>query len=263
MPTETTDRPGPVELLGARFHPWSMDETVAEIRHRLLGGNFVHHVVVNVAKIVNMRRDPSLRNSVHGADIVNADGMGVVWGARLLGIPVRERVAGIDLFFRLLAVAEREGWGIYLCGSKQATLDRAITVLVRRYPDLRIKGSHHGYFSADEEQKVVDDIRRSDAMMLFVAMSSPNKEEFIARWHESLGVRFAMGIGGTLDIVAGVTTRAPLWMQRCGLEWFYRLIQEPRRMARRYFVSNSVFAWLLLRTLVTRWRGRLCAALRE
>lgn len=235
-----------VSLMQVRLHPWTMDETVAEIARRLEAGTFTQHGVVNVAKLVGMQRDAALRNAVAGCDIVNVDGQGVVWGARFLGLDVPERVAGVDLFFELIALAERRGEPVYLLGAKPDVIERAVARLREQHPRLTIAGWHHGYFWEDE-RAVVEAIRRSGASMLFVAISSPLKETFIHRWRDALGVRFAMGIGGTLDIVAGVTRRAPRWMQRAGLEWFYRLLQEPGRMWKRYVVTNGAFLWLLLK----------------
>ena len=226
-----------------------MRQTLDEISMRMDSGIFTQHVVVNVAKVVNMRHDSALREAVNGCDIVNIDGMGVVWGARLLGIDVPERVAGIDLFFRLLEMAQQRGDSVFFLGAKQNVVDEAVRRLQLRYPQLKVAGWHHGYFWNDEEE-VVQKISNSGADLLFVAVTSPQKEQFIHRWKVKLGVRFAMGVGGTFDIVAGKTKRAPDWMQKIGLEWFYRVLQEPRRMWKRYLVTNSRFAGLLFQEVL-------------
>lgn len=235
--------------MNARMHAWTMAETVDEIFNRLRFGLFTQHVVVNVAKLVNMGRDAELYDSVQSCDIVNIDGMGVLWGVRFLGHEVQERVAGIDLFHALLKRASQEDKPVYLLGARQEVLDKAVADLMRRYPDLKIAGHHHGYFW-DDEETVVRDIAESGARLLFVAITSPKKENFINRWKEQLGVDFVMGVGGTFDILAGKTKRAPKFMQKYGLEWFYRLVQEPRRMWKRYLVTNTVFALKLLRAKI-------------
>ena len=235
-----------IEFLGVPMHAWTMDETIQEISSRMDAGIFTQHVVVNVAKIVNMGKDPALRKAVVGCDIINIDGMGVVWGARLQGHPVPERVAGIDLFFRLLKLSIERGESVFLLGARSEVVEQAVRNLQARYPALRIAGWHHGYFWEDE-QAVVEAIHESGASMLFVAITSPKKEQFIHRWRNQLGVKFAMGVGGTFDIVAGRTRRAPKWMQRCGLEWLYRVWQEPKRMWKRYLVTNSLFVYLLVK----------------
>ena len=257
MSTRHSDLPRAVRFLGVRMFPWTMQQTLQEINRRLEAGRFTQHVVVNVAKIVNMRKDVGLREAVHGCDIINIDGMGVVWGARLLGIQVPERVAGVDLFFALLELASRRGEAVFFLGAREEVVEAAVRNIRGRYPGLNIAGWHHGYFWGDEEV-VVRRIAASGATMLFVAISSPKKEQFIYQWRDRLGVRFAMGVGGTFDIVAGVTRRAPEWMQKTGMEWFYRVLQEPRRMWKRYLLTNSRFAWLLTREMtraaVTRYR---------
>jgi len=229
----------------------SMDDTVDWIGARIEQRQFTQHGVVNVAKIVNLQRDAELAASIRECDIVNVDGMGVVWGARLLGIPVPGRVAGVDLFQRLLALAETKGLPVYLLGATQEVAERVVEVTAARYPRLPIAGYHHGYFW-DDEQAVVDDIRRSGARLLFVAITSPRKENFINRWKAQLGVDFVMGVGGTFDVVAGKVRRAPPWMQRSGMEWAFRVIQEPGRMWKRYLSTNSRFLMMLTGAYVSR-----------
>ncbi|MFM0503292.1 WecB/TagA/CpsF family glycosyltransferase [Paraburkholderia caffeinilytica] len=238
-----------IEVLGCPMDAATMDETVAEISKRAIAKQFTQHVAVNVAKLVHMQSDTELAKSVRSCDLISVDGMGVVWAARMLGHAVPERVAGVDLFDRLLAEAARLGLPVYLLGATEEVVARVATLCAIRYSGLRIAGYHHGYFGADQ-QPVVDRIRESGARMLFVAITSPTKENFINRWKSALGVDFVMGVGGTFDVVAGKVSRAPRWMQRAGLEWLFRVLQEPRRMWRRYLVTNSRFALMLGKALI-------------
>jgi len=224
----------------------TMDETVELITDRIEKKHFTQHTVVNVAKLINMRKDTVLNESVRACEIISVDGMGIVLGARLLGYDVAERVAGIDLFHRLLQRCAEKDYPIFLLGAKDTVVAKAHCRLMQQYPGLRISGHHHGYFW-DNEAALVENIRESGAYLLFVAISSPAKETFIHTWSDQLGVDFVMGVGGTFDVVAGKVKRAPEWMQRYGLEWFYRIIQEPGRMWKRYLITNSQFAWLLLK----------------
>lgn len=235
-----------VDCMGVRMHAWTMSETVEEIFSRLKYGLFTQHVVVNVAKLVNMDCDASLRESVQSCDIVNIDGMGVVWGTRFLGLDVPERVAGFDLFHELLKKAAEKNEPVFLLGAKPEIVKKAVSNLEHKFPELKIAGYHHGYFW-DDEEAVVKEIAESGAKMLFVAITSPKKENFINRWKEHLGVKFVMGVGGTFDIVAGKSKRAPQFMQKCGMEWLYRLMQEPGRMWKRYLVTNTLFALKLMK----------------
>ncbi|MGQ9427239.1 WecB/TagA/CpsF family glycosyltransferase [Gilvimarinus sp. F26214L] len=235
-----------IELLGCSMDVASMSETINRIEVALLEGRFTQHVVINVAKLVNMRKDPELDASVRGCDIINIDGMGVVLGARLLGHQVPERVAGVDLFHALLAMSAQKGYSVFLLGARAEVVSATAERVQAMYPGLRIAGYHHGYFW-DDEEAMVEKVRASGAQLLFVAITSPRKENFISKWRDQLGVTFVMGVGGTFDVVAGKVKRAPLWMQKWGLEWFYRVLQEPRRMWKRYLVTNIQFAWLLLK----------------
>jgi N-acetylglucosaminyldiphosphoundecaprenol N-acetyl-beta-D-mannosaminyltransferase len=243
-----------IELFGCPMDVATMGETVEWISNRISSGHFTQHVVVNVAKIVNMQSDVELATSVRSSDIVNIDGMGVVWGARILGYDVRERVAGVDLFERLLEDAAQRGFPVFFLGATNEVIEQVAARCIGRHPGLQLVGYHHGYFWHDE-LAVVEQIRASGARLLFVAITSPKKENFINRWKSELGVDFVMGVGGTFDVVAGTVKRAPSWMQNCGLEWFFRFLQEPRRMWKRYLVTNSRFALMLGKAWLAPRRG--------
>ena len=224
----------------------TMGETVDVIARRIENKDFLQHVVVNVAKLVNMQKDPQLAESVKACDLINIDGMGVVLGARLLGHDIPERVAGVDLFHNLLDMSAEKSFPVFLLGAQEEIVAKTVEEVKEQHAGVDIAGYHHGYFW-DDEEAVVNQIRKSGARLLFVAITSPKKENFINKWQEQLGVDFVMGVGGTFDVVAGKVKRAPLWMQEYGLEWFYRVLQEPRRMWKRYAETNSKFAWLLLK----------------
>jgi N-acetylglucosaminyldiphosphoundecaprenol N-acetyl-beta-D-mannosaminyltransferase len=194
-----------------------------------------------------MADEPDVREIVAGCDLVNADGQGVVWAARALGLRLPERVAGIDLMGRLIALCEQEGWPVYFLGAKDDVLADFAAETLRRHPRLIVAGKRNGYFRLEDEAAVSVAIRGSGAKLLLVGVSSPMKERFLARNLARLGPLLAMGVGGSFDVWAGKTTRAPVWMQRAGLEWFHRFAQEPRRMWRRYLVGNLRFFWIVLR----------------
>jgi N-acetylglucosaminyldiphosphoundecaprenol N-acetyl-beta-D-mannosaminyltransferase len=241
----TYARRGRYEFLECPIDALTMDETLEVITIGIKEHIPLYHLVMNVAKLISMRRNRALASDVLASDLINIDGMGVVWGARLLGYHVRERVSGIDLMHAVLTRAEIEGWRPYFLGARHDVLDRAVNVIALRYPSLKVAGFHHGYFTAEEEADVATEIRAAKPDCLFVAITSPKKEQFMNRWRNIIDVPFIMGVGGSLDIVAGVVQRAPPWMQSYGLEWFYRLAQEPRRMWRRYLFTNVAYAGLL------------------
>lgn len=235
-----------IEILNCPMDVATMNETVDYIATNIRERTFTQHVVVNVAKIVNLQNDVVLAESIKNCNIVNIDGMGVVFAARLLGYDIPERVSGIDLFYELLTMSAEYSYPVFFLGAESHIVTEVCNRAQRLYPKLKIAGYHHGYFW-DNEAAVVEKIRKSGARLLFVAITSPKKENFINCWKEKLSVDFVMGVGGTFDVFAGKVTRAPMWMQKYGLEWLYRLMQEPRRMWKRYLYTNSHFIWLLLK----------------
>lgn len=240
------------DFLGVPVDLLTLDQTVTRAVDAMLSRTPTQHVALNVAKLVNTRRDPELKRDVCESHIVGVDGMGIVWGARVLGIPIPERVAGIDLMERLLEACSLMDFRPYFLGARQEVLERAAGEAVRRWPGLNLAGYRDGYFRPEEEDEIVEDIRRSAADCLFIAMPTPRKERFLHQHRDTLGVPFIMGVGGSLDVLAGHVARAPQQMQRAGLEWLYRTYQEPRRMWWRYANTNFVYAGLLARELMNR-----------
>ncbi|HEY6630838.1 MAG TPA: WecB/TagA/CpsF family glycosyltransferase [Rhizobiaceae bacterium] len=237
-------------LFGVHFDAIRMEDVVARAhsaiatRRRLLIG------VLNAAKIVNMRRDPLLRGSLMECDLMLADGQSVVWASKLLRRPLPERIAGIDIFENLLGLANRAKHSVYLLGARPEVLHTLEMQIRERFPDLRIVGSHHGYFDMKEAPQVADRIRQSGADMLFLGITSPKKEIFLGTYGPSLDVPVLHGVGGSFDIMAGLTRRAPASWQRLGMEWAYRVLQEPGRLWWRYLSTNTIFMLLTLRELV-------------
>jgi N-acetylglucosaminyldiphosphoundecaprenol N-acetyl-beta-D-mannosaminyltransferase len=240
------------QILGCAIDRLDMRETLARIEKSIEAQSFAQHVAINAAKIVAMRSDRELRKVVEQCQIVSADGQSVVWASRLLGDPLPERVTGIDLMVELLALAERRGLRVYILGARPDVLDRALHRIKERHPALEIAGARDGYYAAEEEADVADAIRRSRSDMLFVAMSSPKKELFLGRYGRTIDVPFVMGVGGTIDVLAGITSRAPRIWQAVGLEWLYRLLQEPRRLGKRYVSTNAAFIALVARAMLQR-----------
>lgn len=246
------DRRRRSEFLGCPVDLYDMQETVALITRAISRRERLQHTVINVAKLVNLKRNKLLARDVIESDLINIDGMGVVWGCRLLGLPVTERVAGADLMMEILKVCEREGYRPYFLGARDEVLEKFVEKVREIYPRLKIAGWRNGYFSAEEQPGIAKQIKKARADCLFVAISSPIKENFIHTYRDKIDVPFMMGVGGTIDVVSGYVARAPLWMRKSGLEWLYRMAQEPRRLWRRYLFSNAEYALLLTRALLDR-----------
>ncbi len=236
-----------VDLLGCRFDAYRLPDAVEQVARWVAGDALRQGVGVNVDHLVKMDRDPAFAAQVLQADMILADGMPVVWASRALSRPLPERLPAIDLFDALLPRAAREGWPIYLLGARLEVVQEAADRLREAHPGLVIAGLHDGYFDDEGPWQAIAD---SGAKLLFLGMSSPKKEAFVSTHRHRLGdVRFVLGVGGAFDIAAGRATRAPAWMGRAGLEWAFRLAQEPRRMGRRYL-------WEDLRFLGILWRSR-------
>jgi len=234
----------------------TMKETVQIVDNAVKEGKHIHHAVVNVAKIVKMQEDKELYNSIVNADIINADGMPIVWASRLLGKPLPERVAGIDLMQELIKLAYNRKYKIFFFGAKEEVVKKVVEKYSREYSSEIIAGYRNGYYSEEEELLIAKQIAKSGANILFVGISSPKKEKFLYKYKHILkNVNFIMGVGGSFDVIAGKIKRAPKWMQKCGLEWVYRLVQEPRRMWRRYLIGNTKFIILVIKEfLKTRFK---------
>jgi N-acetylglucosaminyldiphosphoundecaprenol N-acetyl-beta-D-mannosaminyltransferase len=245
-----------IQMMGCAIDNLTMDETLERIGGFIASGQPHQHVVVNVDKLVKAAKDPELRQIINDCALINADGMPVVWASRLLGQPLKERVAGVDLFDAIMHRAATSGWRVYLLGAKQEVVDEVHRRYSQSLPKLQFAGVRNGYWKPDEEAQVAQAIADARTDVLFVAISSPKKEQFLGRWQAQMKVPFAMGVGGTFDVAAGKVKRAPVWMQRVGLEWFYRFLQEPRRMFRRYFIEDMAFFGLFLAAWANRLRSR-------
>jgi N-acetylglucosaminyldiphosphoundecaprenol N-acetyl-beta-D-mannosaminyltransferase len=247
--------PAAVHVLGVPVHAVTLDavldacDRVVERRGQLNIG------VVNAAKLVRMRDDDRLRRAVLASDLVLADGQSVVWASRILQRPLPARVAGIDLFLALLDRAERRCYSVYFLGATDAVLSTMVHRLRAQHPRLRIGGYRNGYFSPEESAQIADEIRAARPDVVFVGITSPRKELFLEEWSSHIGAHVYHGVGGSFDVVAGVVRRAPLLWQRLGLEWLYRVKQEPRRLWKRYLTTNAAFLTLLAKELVTRHRS--------
>ncbi|MGE5554093.1 MAG: polysaccharide pyruvyl transferase CsaB [Betaproteobacteria bacterium] len=239
-----------VSVLGIRVDPVTLPEAVQRIGEWIRGarpdgaGRTRQVVTLNPEMVMAARRHPELAAIIGEADLVTADGVGVVWAARRLGRHLPGRVTGIDLVEGLLAVGAEAGWRFYFLGAAPGVAEEAARRAAERHQGLRVVGTHHGYFPADEAERVARAVAAAEPDILLVALGSPAQEEFIARGREYLGAGVAIGVGGTLDVLAERTRRAPGWLRRLGLEWLYRIVGNPRRWRRALVLPAFVLAVL-------------------
>jgi N-acetylglucosaminyldiphosphoundecaprenol N-acetyl-beta-D-mannosaminyltransferase len=237
------------KLFGIDIDALTMEQSVDWAFDRVESGVPAQHVVVNAAKVVLMHSDVRLRSIIDGCALVNADGTSIVWASRLLGKPLPERVTGIDLFMEIIQRAAGSGHRCYFLGARDDVLEEMLSRFRERFPDLVVAGHRDGYWEDDGE--VIAAVRATSPDFLFLAIPSPHKEFWLAEHLDELGVPFVVGVGGSFDVLAGKVRRAPVWLQRLGCEWLYRLLQEPGRMWKRYLVGNTKFVMLVARE----WRS--------
>ena len=237
------------EVLGYPMLAATMSEVVDLCEGAIVGSRPIQIGVMNAAKVVNAARDAGLHEAILSCDVILADGQSVVWASRMLGQPLPERVAGIDLFIRLLELADEKHLSVFLLGATPEVVEQVADVVCARYPGARLVGHRDGYF--DDEESVAQEIAASHPDMLFLGMTSPKKEKFLERYQPVMNVPVTHGVGGSFDILAGVTKRAPERWQKMGMEWAYRLLQEPGRMWKRYLRTNVLFSAMIVRALVS------------
>lgn len=243
-------------MLGTRIHAATIEDALDAVDTAIASRDRLMIGVVNAAKIVRMKRDEELSADVNNSDLILADGMSVVIASKVLGKSLPERVAGIDLMSGILERGMQKNYRVYCLGAAEdvsATVEREF---LRLYPGVTIAGRRNGYFSESEEAGIVDEIARSNSDVLFVAITSPKKERFMARWSDKLNATVVHGVGGSFDVVAGKVQRAPESWQKLGLEWLYRVKQEPGRLWKRYLVTNTLFGFMVLTSLFGRLIGR-------
>jgi N-acetylglucosaminyldiphosphoundecaprenol N-acetyl-beta-D-mannosaminyltransferase len=228
-----TKKQGRANILGIRVDRLTLDQAKKNICDRWDKKDRVFHVVTaNAEMIYHGSRDRELARIIKKAEMVTADGAGVVLASRILGNPVPERVAGYDLMTECLQEAAGKGIPVYFLGARPQVLEQAVNKAQKRFPGLNVAGSRHGYFHEDDEEDIVREIRSLKPSLLLVALGVPKQEKWISRYREKLPPCAVIGVGGSFDVLAGKLTRAPGWMQRAGLEWLYRLAKEPARIGR-------------------------------
>ncbi|MBI2305062.1 MAG: WecB/TagA/CpsF family glycosyltransferase [Chloroflexi bacterium] len=221
-----------VHILGVRVHSLTMEEVVAKVQEFVDNGTPHHIVTLNPEFLVQAHDDPQFRNVLNAAHLALADGAGLIWAARFQGSPLRARTPGVDVVRHLAGLSAHRGYRLFFLGAKRGVAATAAKILEMENPGLLVAGTHDGSPSPEEEKNIVAQIRAAAPHILFVAYGAPQQEFWIKRNMEALGVPMVMGVGGTLDYISGVVRRAPVPMQRLGLEWAFRLASQPWRWRR-------------------------------
>jgi len=240
-----------ITIFNTPVDAWTKDETVQFIEEMVEAKQQVIHTCINANKVVLMDSDEELHKSVSEADIISADGQAVVWASKLLKCPIPERVPGIDLMEKLLEMASANAYSAFFFGAQQEVVENVAKKYSHQFSPSIVGGYRNGYYSDSDLPQIAEEINNSGCQLLFVAIPSPKKENFIYRYAKTMSnVILLMGVGGSFDVVTGRVKRAPAWMQDNGLEWLFRLIQEPRKMWRRYLIGNVKYISITLRELL-------------
>lgn len=231
-----------VDLLGVLVDPLTMETAIQRIDGFIQSGTPHHIVTADASGIMRAGETPEFGDIVRRADLVTADGAGVLLATKLCGQRMPERVSGCDLVEQICALSATKGYPVYLFGAAEGIAQQAADKLVSRHPGLLIGGTRNGFFSAEEEPQIVQEIAATGARVIFVALGIPRQEQFIRQYFDALQVPVLIGVGGSFDVISGNLKRAPRWMQVTSIEWLYRLAQEPKRLPRMMALPRFVVA---------------------
>ena len=230
-----------ITILNTLIDVLSSDETIKLVDKYIRNNEPLHLMGVNADKINELNKNERLKQIVNSCGVINADGASVVLASRYLGKPLPERVAGIALMMRLVELCENKSYSVYLLGAKQEIVETTAEVLKTRFPKLNLIGYHNGYFKEQDWSNISNILKELKPNIVFVGITSPIKEYLIEYLQNDGNNSVFMGVGGSFDVISGNLPRAPLWMQKSGLEWLFRVILEPRRLFKRYFFGNLAF----------------------
>ena len=230
-----------ITLLNTVIDVLNAQETIDLVEQYVITKTPLHLIGVNADKINELNTNERLKQIVNSCGIINADGASVIMASKFLGKPLPERVAGIDLMISLIELSEKKNYSIYLLGAKQSVVEKTAEVLKERYPQLNITGIHNGYFTKEDWSFISSELKERNPDFIFVGITSPLKEYLVEYLQKDGNKGVFMGVGGSFDVISGKIPRAPMWMQKTGLEWLFRVLQEPKRLFKRYFIGNSVF----------------------
>lgn len=242
-----------IQMLNTFVDNLSMKETIMVVDEYIQKQIPLHLMGINADKINALQNNARLRKIVNECKVINADGASVVWASKVLKKPLKERVAGIDLMCELLRLAEKREYSIYLLGARQEVVEKTKEAIQAKHPRLKIAGIRNGYFPEKEWQEIGRDIIQKHPQIVFVGITSPLKE-YLVEFLQNMNINCVfMGVGGSFDVLSGRIPRAPKWVQNIGMEWLFRVIQEPGRLWKRYFFGNMQF---ILRVYTEKYRRR-------
>lgn len=239
------------QICGIKIDNLSMEEVLFQIAVLIERNEPQFIVTPNVDHIVKLQKDEDFRKVYDAAALILADGVPLLWASKFLGNPLREKISGSDLFPAVACFSAQKGYKLFFLGGREGAADIARDVLVQEFPGLNVVGTYCPSFGFehddDENRKIIDKIRTVKPNILFVGLGAPKQEKWISKYYKELDVPVSIGIGVTFEFISGIVRRAPVWMQKSGLEWFWRLLMEPKKLWKRYLIDDALFFWLILK----------------
>jgi N-acetylglucosaminyldiphosphoundecaprenol N-acetyl-beta-D-mannosaminyltransferase len=240
-----------INICGTEIDNLTFAETMEEISRLITKKAPAYIVTPNIDHIVKLRKDGEFRKVYAGAALVLADGMPLLWAAKFFGTPLKEKISGSDLLPNFCRLAVDKGFSLFFLGGREGAVEKAAQIMQAKYPGIRIVGTYCPPvgFEKDiiENTRVINKIKEAHPDVLFVGLGAPKQEKWAYKFKDQYQVPVSAGIGVSFEFIAGMVKRAPLWMQRSGLEWLWRLMMEPGRLWKRYILDDSVFFWLVLK----------------
>ncbi len=229
----------------------SMQETLDKVEDFIRSKTNKFIVTPNVDHIIRLRKDAKFRKCYKSSSLILADGMPILWAASFLGMPLKEKVSGSDLFFKLCELSARKGYKLFFLGGREGASKKSAEVMSKKFPSLRVVGFYCPPFGFENDTKetsrILEAIKKVSPDILFIGVGSPKQEKWIYDHKEEYNVPVSIGVGAAFDFASGVVRRSPIWMQKIGLEWLWRLMMEPKRLWKRYLIDDPVFFWLVVK----------------
>lgn len=243
-----------IKFLNTEVDDLTMDEAIIEIDKLIQRGVPSYVVTPNVDHIVKLEKDEEFKNVYKNADLILTDGMPLIWISKLKGNPIKEKVSGSDLFPKVCELASNKNYSVFLLGAAEGVADKAAENLRNKYKGLNVVGTYspsYGFEKKNDEiEKIITIINECKPDILAVGLGAPKQEKFLYKYKEKLNVPISLAIGASIDFEAGNIERAPKWMQKSGLEWFYRLCKEPKRMFKRYIIDDMKILIIFAKNII-------------
>lgn len=239
-------------IFGIKINNLTWDELISLVEEAVEDRTKNKYMLtVNVDHIVKMQNDEEFNYVYKNADYITADGVPIIWASKLLKKPIKEKLSGSDILPTILPLAEKKQYKLFFLGAAEGVAERAANNIRKKYKNIKIVGTYspsYGFEKNEEEnKKIIEMIRNANVDILFVGVGAPKQEKWIAKYKDQYNVPLSIGVGATFDFIAGNAKRAPKWMQNAGLEWFWRFIQEPKRLFKRYFIDDMKFISIFIK----------------